>query len=1227
MSAARRLITALAVLTLLPATASAQADPTTGASLDTVLDTGPTPAVAAPRPDDLVAASSVTVQLAPDRDWYAPGQPVRLSGRLVSGDATGAPLSGVPGRFTLALQDADGRVRWSGPVSAGADGRVATTIPGQATAGLRTTEGTGFARVLRAVATDVTAGGGATVVDEAGATAVTVRTQPDELILENSFVSSVGWVKPGDTYPFRVFVRNDTFDDATGVQVTIPAPPSATFTAATPLNGSGDATLTDAGLTWTIGSLPAATEAGPSVATLVVEARAASLAQDPEVVWKDLSSTATLTYDGLRGAPVTSASHGPKVIPPDGRFDTARYGDKPFPVVPVEYVDRAHKRGNNVTRLDTVINSPDFDGSTFNLYQEMSYGQLYPYATIPSEGIATAGWDYEPGFAFTTPEAGTNRACRGATLGSAPQLIGTPAFPERVKDGWYQLPGNTEYYGGDFPAFDPTLVVGKIDSACGQTGKAVFDAAQIADPEIDYNQFDSDKDGVVDFFMMIFVGCGGNGGSQLATVPATPATNDLCSYDDVPYDNIWPHSSTLEMQYKDPATGLRGYVSDDQLTSIDGTPQCWTDDRYLTSDDCASAGGTGDDELPTYVRVGPYNVNPETVFDSASVISHEYGHHLGLPDYYSSDELYGSFNLMAADFSQNMTVFSKQDLGWVVPDVLQPGEERTVDDWQEIKRDTGEIHWQTPSGEPYTLSADNGDQNVHNGQAFAAKLPQQLLIEPDKVREQASGTNVWWSGRGNDFGCSPTGAHNLDLALGNEMTSDAAQNAEQVLLRFKSSWDIEWDWDYGFVFTTPDGAAYTSQPSEMGYTTTNDYNPNGQQCFTEHDNGLTGQSGTWEQGQPAVTAERVSPAYADPTPFLDDEYDISELVGEDSAAVRFSYFTDAAFDRPGWFIDDVQVVAVDADGNETVLYSSDFEGTDDGHVFPGGCEGGLKTAVKCTDGFLPVDALEPGSFDKGYYLELRDRSGFDYDGHGQSERGTPTWDPGVLIEFTNEFDGYGNNGGSLPPAQHYLDSQPTPGQDCVSRTDSPCDDASFTAAEGDAHFSDHVTEAQPGGWVDNFTGYDDDGYDDDFWHFDYGCLSLDVLSMAGNGVGPEPPLESDLTADVRLTAAGGCREFAYAPGGSANTPPTAVASAGRTGRFPVGHLITFDGTGSSDAETAADGLTYAWDFGDGRTATGATVRHAYDESGTYEVTLTVTDPQGASSTDTVTVHVVGKKRA
>ncbi len=749
------------------------------------------------------------------------------------------------------------------------------------------------------------------------------------------------------------------------------------------------------------------------------------------------------------------------------------------------------------------MNSPDVEGSTFNLYQEMSFGQLFPIGSVPSSGIATADFSYDPGFEFSSPDL-TKGTCRGATMADLGEsAFGTPLYPSRIVDGWYQLPGTTEYYGGDYPAF--TLGTGStIDAACGPTGKSVFDAAAIADPEIDYDDFDSDKDGVVDFFMMVFTGLGGNGDSQVNGTP--------------PYDNIWPHSSSLELEFADPETGLRGYVSDDQLTSLDGIPQCWTSEDRTSFDDCQADGGTGLDTLPTHVRVGPYNVNPESAIDAASVISHEYGHHLGLPDFYSggatSSPYYDSMNLMAADYSQHMTIFGKQELGWVVPEVLQPGDEVSVTDWSEIKQDTGTIDWQRPDGTPYTLSAADGDQNVHNGQAYTAKLPQERIVDPDKVAEQASAPYVFWSGRGNDFGCSPNGGHNMDLLL--PELADVPEGAN-VELSFRSMWDIEWDWDYGFVLTSTDGDTFTSVPSSAGYTTSNAYNPNSAGCLDELDNGLTGNSTAYEQGEPFVTAARnpVAPDYSGDHPFLTDTYDISSLAGQDGARVRLSYFTDPAFDRPGWFVDDVVVTV---DGEEVVRVDGEDDVT--GRILQGGCgnaEAPTDTdATICTAGWTKVDASHTNPADHAYYLELRDRAGFDFDGNGQSDRGQVDWQPGIFIEYTDEAHGYGNNGVPPPPSQHYLDSVPEPGASCDTTT---CEDSAFQDVDGRSHFDDASAD---GGWVDNHT---DDGSEDGLWHFAYDCLSLDVERMEGTDARDAINLE----ADAILRAGDGCRTFTYAP--------------------------------------------------------------------------------------------------
>ncbi len=80
-----------------------------------------------------------------------------------------------------------------------------------------------------------------------------------------------------------------------------------------------------------------------------------------------------------------------------------------------------------------------------------------------------------------------------------------------------------------------------------------------------------------------------------------------------------------------------------------------------------------------------------------------------------------------------------------------------------------------------------------------------------------------------------------------------------------------------------------------------------------------------------------------------------------------------------------------------------------------------------------------------------------------------------------------------------------------------------------------------------------------------------------------------------------------------NVPP--VADAGGPYSGSVGEEITFDASGSYDAGTA-DTLTYEWDFGDGSTASGKVVTHAYSQAGNYTVTLTVKDDDGGSDTDT-----------
>lgn len=73
-----------------------------------------------------------------------------------------------------------------------------------------------------------------------------------------------------------------------------------------------------------------------------------------------------------------------------------------------------------------------------------------------------------------------------------------------------------------------------------------------------------------------------------------------------------------------------------------------------------------------------------------------------------------------------------------------------------------------------------------------------------------------------------------------------------------------------------------------------------------------------------------------------------------------------------------------------------------------------------------------------------------------------------------------------------------------------------------------------------------------------------------------------------------------------------VANAGGPYSGVVLTSVQLDGSASSDADGDLP-LQYDWTFGDGTVGTGATPSHTYAATGTYDVTLTVTDSRGLAS--------------
>ncbi|MFH1723998.1 MAG: PKD domain-containing protein [Elusimicrobiota bacterium] len=130
---------------------------------------------------------------------------------------------------------------------------------------------------------------------------------------------------------------------------------------------------------------------------------------------------------------------------------------------------------------------------------------------------------------------------------------------------------------------------------------------------------------------------------------------------------------------------------------------------------------------------------------------------------------------------------------------------------------------------------------------------------------------------------------------------------------------------------------------------------------------------------------------------------------------------------------------------------------------------------------------------------------------------------------------------------------------------------------------------------------------------------LNVVETIGTGRGSgdnqfDYPNEAQVGADGRVYVADNHnhRVQVFAPPVT-NRPP--VAEAGPDQTALVGESVHFDGSGSSDPDGSI--VSYEWDFGDGsENAAGANVSHPYSQAGIFTVTLTVTDDQGDTGTDT-----------
>ncbi len=150
-----------------------------------------------------------------------------------------------------------------------------------------------------------------------------------------------------------------------------------------------------------------------------------------------------------------------------------------------------------------------------------------------------------------------------------------------------------------------------------------------------------------------------------------------------------------------------------------------------------------------------------------------------------------------------------------------------------------------------------------------------------------------------ESGVAPVeGTYEVASGSGHELTDRTLALSTPVggTLNFQTWFDIEEEWDFGFVEASTDGGAtWTQLPGSITRTSTNPFGStawaNALGSATSTDAAITGSSGGW-----------LAASF--------------ELPAASGVLVRFNYYTDEAVNGKGWFIDDLSVGGV-SEGFET----------------------------------------------------------------------------------------------------------------------------------------------------------------------------------------------------------------------------------------------------------------------------------------------------------------------
>lgn len=399
------------------------------------------------------------------------------------------------------------------------------------------------------------------------------------------------------------------------------------------------------------------------------------------------------------------------------------------------------------------------------------------------------------------------------------QQSGNSYSVEGAVAGWYTANHPAAFYGNNTDGDARALV-----------REALVAAA--ADPNVDLSEFDIEDrydldgdgdyweaDGLVDHVMIFHASVGEEaGGGQLGE------------------DAIWAHRWSLNGVFPIPGT--------------------------------SSDAGDWNGMMAAY----DYTIQPADA--AAGVVSHEYGHDLGLPDEYDT-QYTGRGEPVSA-----WSIMSNGSWAGSIPGSEPTGFSAWSKEFLQHNHGGNWLHGATIALEDIPAEGveallDEAVSKGGNNDAVRIDLPKKKAV----VTVPTSGDYAYFSGKGN----------NLRNAMWVPVDLTSASSAS---VSFKAWYDIEQDWDYAFVMVDNGN----SQTPIAGNITT-DSNHNGQNAG----NGITGFSGGW----------------------VDAEFDLSDYAGQQFYLV-FYYWTDVAATNPGFYADDIVITI---DGTQVMADDAETAGT------------------------------------------------------------------------------------------------------------------------------------------------------------------------------------------------------------------------------------------------------------------------------------------------------------